>query len=289
MPRRAAAQPSLFLSLIALFMTRLVITPLVLLLTILATVTSFATPPVQYGQDRRDYWKGQASTTAAADVLIGSHSGDADPAAEGWLLDLAGVGTSSGPTDDGGTPVWTIVDTSTEVGSALWYRIPLTPGDLSTALSSGWRVRTELRVENATGAGETQFFGFLTGSVALQAHLKAEPNGDATIRLVEGFPPFSGPTFTVPGGAVAYHSYELVSDGVSGTASLLIDDTEVYTGYDGFPFGSANGARFGCGTSTATGTVHVKSVEFRIASTETAVYFPAVQSASWGRVKATFR
>ena len=229
------------------------------------------------------------STAVAAEVLVGSHAGDADPTTEGWLLDLAGVGTTSGPTNDAGTAVWTIEDTSTALGSAHWYRRQLEPADLTTALSSGWRVRTELRVENAAGEGETQFFGFLSGAVAFQAHLKAESNGDATIRLVEGFPPFSGPTFVVPGGALAYHSYEMASDGASGTASLLIDGGLVHTGYDGFPFGAVNGARFGCGTSPATGTIHVKSVEFRVGAAGAVSANAAVESAAWGRVKATFR
>lgn len=229
-----------------------------------------------------------ATSSSAAETLIGAHTGDADPTTEGWSLDFEGPGCTAGPQNDAGTAVWTIVDDSTELNSALWYRKQLDPADLTVALSSGWRVRVELRVENAPGAGETQFFGFLSGSTAFQVHLNAEANGDATVRVVEGYPPFSGPTFVVPGGASAYHSYELSSDGTSGLASFSIDDVVVHTGYDGFPFGAANGARFGCGTSAATGTNHVRSVQFWIASSAVSAT-PQVRSATWGEVKAGYR
>jgi hypothetical protein len=180
------------------------------------------------------------SGTVSAAVLVGSHVGDTDPTTEGWTPDLAGPGTSAGPTNDAGIPVWSIADSSSALESARWYRQPLTPADLATALTSGWRVRAELRVENAAGQGETQFFGFVTGSVAFQVHLRAEANGDATARVVEGYPPFTGPTFVVPGGASSNHRYELVSDGASGTAAFVIDGVEIHSGYDGLPFGSAN-------------------------------------------------
>ncbi|MEZ5065948.1 MAG: hypothetical protein R3B81_14540 [bacterium] len=223
---------------------------------------------------------------ASADTLVGVHSGAADPVTEGWVQDLAGPGTSSGPADDGGTAAWVITDGSQAGGSANWYRWTPDPAHLAAALSSGWRVRAVLRVTNANGAGETQFFGFLTGSVAFQVHLKAEAGGDVTARLLEGYPPFSGPTFTAVGGG--YHTFELVSDGASGTASFLIDGSTVHTGYDGLPFGSAGGgARFGCGTSEATGVVFVSSVEFSIASDAVSVGAP--EDLAWSRVKGLHR
>ncbi|GJM44278.1 MAG: hypothetical protein DHS20C21_11200 [Gemmatimonadota bacterium] len=230
-----------------------------------------------------------AASAAPAETLMGSHVGSADPGTEGWTLDLAGVGATSGPLNDGGTPVWFVEDTSTEINSALWYRWQLAPDDLTTALSSGWRVRTELRAANSSGGGESQFFGFLTGSVAFQAHFRAETNGDLTVRLVEGFPPFSGPTYVVAGGALTYHSYELISDGISGTASLWIDGIETHTGYDGLAFGGTNGARFGCGTSGATGTVYVKSVDVWIADSVPVSVSPSFETAGWGELKARFK
>jgi len=226
---------------------------------------------------------------ASAETLAGAHSGDADPISEDWNLDFAGPGASSGPTNDGGILVWSIHDTLETLNSALWYRFQLAPADLAVALASGWRIRAEARAENDPGHGETQFFGFVTGSVAFQVQLRAETNGDMTVRLLEGFPPFSGPTFVVSGGALTYHAYDLASDGASGTASLSIDDVEVHSGYEGVPHGSANGARFGCSTSEATGTIHMKSIELWIASQGAVSVGSGVESDTWGRVKSVFR
>ena len=227
------------------------------------------------------------SSVASAETLVGSHSGATDPVAQGWIEDLAGTGTFAGGVNDGGTPAWVVTDASTAVGSARWYRWELPPGHLAEALSTGWRVRADLRVANGTGAsaGQTQFFGFVTGSVAFQVHLRADSTG-VTARLLEGYPPFSGPTYFVAG--LGYHTYELASDGVSGTASLSIDGNEVHTGYDGLPFGSSNGARFGCATSEVTGTVYASSVELWLASDAVAVG-DHVEPSGWGRIKTLFR
>jgi hypothetical protein len=229
-----------------------------------------------------------SATAAPAETLVAAHAGSADPVTEGWMLDFPGVSTTSGPLNDGGTPVWFIDDASLDLNSARWYRVQLAPAQLTAANASGWRLRLELRPLNAAGQGETQFFGFLSGAVAFQIHFNAETNGDVTVRVVESYPPFAGPTYTIPGGALAYHVYELRSDGASGTASLWIDDVLVHSGYDGFPYAVPNGARWGCGTSAAVGTVYVKSVEFWIADVAVSVD-TAVEAASWGRVKAGFQ
>jgi len=228
-----------------------------------------------------------AAAAAPAETLVAMHAGSSDPVTEGWMLDYSGVSTSSGPLNDGGTPVWFIDDASLDLNSARWYRVQLSPAQLTAANASGWRMRLELRVLNAAGQGETQFFGFLSGTTAFQIHFNAETNGDMTVRVVESYPPFAGPTYTVPGGAQTYHAYELRSDGASGTASLYIDDVLVHAAYDGFPYAVPNGARWGCGTSAAMGTVYVKAVEFWIADGAVSVG-AEMEAASWGRVKAGF-
>lgn len=109
---------------------------------------------------------GLLSTARAAVVL--SHSGDADPAAEGWTLVSKKPDLHSGEAvDDGGTPAWKIQDSEVvSSGAGSWYYrgdVALTSQNIDDLLTQGWAMRANLRVDDSAASGYDETPGLTPG------------------------------------------------------------------------------------------------------------------------------
>jgi hypothetical protein len=90
------------------------------------------------------------STGYGNPVILYQHAGSTAPTTEGWSV-LISPGTSAGPINDSGTPVWSISNSSEEQ-YGFYSAVPTAAEVLAASL--GWSLKITLRV--AWGDGSTR-------------------------------------------------------------------------------------------------------------------------------------
>jgi len=135
-------------------------------------------------------------------------------------------------TGDGGYDAWQVQG----IGGIGYYYKPV---DYSAAFVEGWRITARMRLVSGTGAAGV---GLNPGGdkPRFDVHLSAS-GADAVISLFG-----SSLSYTVSGGANAWHLVDLVYDPTTARANLLIDGVERLTGYEGTFYANENrGLLFG--------------------------------------------
>ncbi|MGE0857895.1 MAG: hypothetical protein AB7I01_06525 [Gammaproteobacteria bacterium] len=205
-----------------------------------------------------------AQPALAADVRH-QHLGQADPVNEGWSRVGEHAQVVYGPVQDGDITAWRVDDNSTASGSTTSYLRTPSADDIADGNTSGWALRLRLRVANLSDAIDFSVFGeYSTGVTRYVLAFGSNAAGDALVRLHDGV---SNQVYTVPGGALGYHLYELVYDPARARATLRVDGvTTAFTEYAGFAAGSVP-ARviFGAGQSTSTGEGRYQLVAWEVA------------------------
>jgi hypothetical protein len=164
-------------------------------------------------------------------VIVGQHSGAADPASEGWTQLAVGTSVATGPVvgDSGGFDAWSVNDTSTTDSRA--YRHALSFADTQQALSQGFIERARLRVVGApTTTNGSVALTVLTSLLGFDIKIGCEADGDPILKLQND----SGTTsLTAQGAGGGYHLFELTYNPATQLADLRLDSQHLadYAGY----------------------------------------------------------
>ena len=225
-----------------------------------------------------------ATQMAAAEAaVVFSHSGNADPTTEGWVVEpsFAPFGRpSSGPlTGDLGLDAWSIDDNLTTIGSNWFYTQSPDAAQNSQASTNGWTLRARLRVvdsPDAVGNAGSIILEYANGVTDYRLALGAEADGDPIVLLWDGGVSSDGTTatgtsFTLQGGGSGYHLYELVYKPVAGAADLFIDGVLRVSNFTGVASSTFNRVAWGSASSSDTGQSNWNLVEWEV----TAVPLPA--------------
>jgi hypothetical protein len=163
-------------------------------------------------------------------IIVSQHTGDADPATEGWTPQEFGSGVTTGPViADGMFDAWSVNDQGTSGGRA--YRSILSSVDAQKALNGGFVQRARLRVVNpSTLPDGVVAVEFLTSSIAFLLSIGSEADGDPILWLQND----SGATaLTAQGAGGGYHLYELIYDPATQLADVRLDGQHL-ADYPGF-------------------------------------------------------
>jgi len=157
------------------------------------------------------------ASSANASLILASHSGQTDPATEGWSA-FAG-GASSGGINDAGTDAWQI--STTPGAQYLFYLADQNVTDMNNALTTtGWRLSAKVKVETGVASGGPGDIHMQVGfgaSTLWVVIFGREADGDQTVY------DYDGNVAYVSSGGVMYHQYDLVYNPATGKASLLVD------------------------------------------------------------------
>ncbi|MGE9289396.1 MAG: hypothetical protein ACQKBT_00310 [Puniceicoccales bacterium] len=189
----------------------------------------------------------------AATVFI-EHSGATDPTTEGW----SASGTSS--LGSATTGAWSVDDDSTT--AALLYIESLASADEVEANSTGWELSVTLQVTDTNNSADlTRYVDYVDSinDARWGMDFGSTAEGYLTVSLRS-----SALSYTFNDGD--YHSFSLVYDSVSGTASLFADggSSAILSGYEGMDAGSISTGliRWGSSSSGATGSADYSAVAF---------------------------
>jgi hypothetical protein len=153
--------------------------------------------------------------------VVASHAGLADPASEGWTAEGPAVDVALGPVvNDLGFDAFAIDDNASSTEAWRAYTRALTPDEMCWARTTGFRLRSRLRVVNTPdtpdGSLTLSFFDSLN---LFELRVGSALNNDPIVGL-------SGPNITLTGLGGGYHLYEMVYDPVSRTVDLFVDGVE---------------------------------------------------------------
>jgi len=208
------------------------------------------------------------SPAVASAATVYTHAGSTSPSQEGWTYFTTGGGQSQSAVGTGGPGdplAWNLTDAGTG-GASAQIRI-LSQQQVQDALSYGWSLETQVRVNRIAGPGIEDGAMGVAFQPAPQLGtlfgfwLKSDALGNA---LVDPYPG-GGTTYAV--GSGGYHTYRLESDGPSGTATLLVDGIVVATGQTGQSgiLPGFNGAiGFGSLSTPRHGSIDVASFNFTV-------------------------
>jgi hypothetical protein len=196
---------------------------------------------------------GVMSTSHAA-VLI-DHNGSTDPTTEGWSFFTSGPAAATGPINDAGTNAWFTDDNNS---SALGgYALNITPSQALDARTNGWVMRTTAREADPNANYSSTAIEFRDGVSAFQVRIGSDSVGDPVVWA-------GSSSYTLIGGAGAFHDFAVVFDPVSLTADVFADGLEIIPNWTGGSAGSLNRIFWGAGSSSATGEGRFAYVDFEI-------------------------
>ncbi|MCU0670438.1 MAG: hypothetical protein MUF70_13975, partial [Myxococcota bacterium] len=127
---------------------------------------------------------GSCAQSVAGGVML-AHTGQADPATEGWTLEGAGTDVLEGPIGDGGVDAWTIDDASTAAGSLRSYGYAPPPDVMCWARNAGLRLRARVRIPDALDSpfDSSIFFSFTDSQRTHELRLGSSATGKPIARL----------------------------------------------------------------------------------------------------------
>ncbi len=194
--------------------------------------------------------------------VVVSHAGLTDPTTEGWTADGPGTGVTVGPiAGDLGYDAFFVNDAAAVSGGWRTYVQNLSPDEMCWARTSGFTLRSRVRVANTSdftdGAVTMSFFDSLR---LYELRLGSNGSNDPIASV-------SGSSVTLTGVGAGYHLYEMVYDPATKTVDLLVDGIERLSNRPGVTvvvrppnvtFGSANTG------SSGTGEGRYALVEFEL-------------------------
>jgi hypothetical protein len=200
--------------------------------------------------------------------LVFQHSGSTDPVSEGWLPSSnlgSPVGDiTAGPINDSGTQAWYVDDSSTAIGSTLFYGQSPTENQINEAKSSGWVLSIQLRVVDAPDSPDTSVFAaYRYDNTDYHLAFGAEADGDPIVRLLTASND-TGIDYTLQNSGGGYHLYQLVYDPVASSADLFVDGVERLSDYTGYSLSTSPVVLWGGGASTSTGHGNYNSVQLDV-------------------------
>jgi hypothetical protein len=175
-------------------------------------------------------------TTGAA-TLARERTGLANPTTVGFVSNGSPVGSPVSNDGGSGLDAWQVAGSSGGDG----YNSVLTEQEKAAAYARGWRLTATIRAVSGSGFANVAFG---PGRKRFDINLVKTAGGDTLVRLNTSITPLAGLEYLIAG--TAYHTYELVFDPSSQTATLLVDGVVRLTGYAGHSeFNSDYGPWFG--------------------------------------------
>jgi len=221
---------------------------------------------------------------SAGHAAIALHTGQTDPVTEGWtkFRPFSSVDTFPVADDLGlGIDAWSIDDNAGfgPPGHDGVYGQLLTPGQISTVESLGWRYGVRMRiVDSELGVTHDSIMASVIDSThTYTMQFGRTATGKPLVMVTTGED--VGPTFEVNDLNNSYHLYELLFSPVSDSASLYVDgilQTSGYTGRLGADLGTGTGAtgniNFGSTSNNFTGQANYASVTFDSVPEPSSIY-----------------
>lgn len=210
---------------------------------------------------------------------IALHSGNTDPATEGWTyVTSPGSVVSTGPvTNDRGTgtDAWFVDDSgmTPDVDNGN-YQTVFTSNQITDAFTQGWRMSANLRAVYTAGEGggtlsDSISMIFNSGDKVFAVNIVGqEGNPDVTLYLEDGA---SGLPISLPGIGDGYHLYEMEFDPQAASATVLVDGIARLTGFSGADSAAPAQFRFGSTDTRDSGRGNYNLVEFEIFDSPTTV------------------
>jgi hypothetical protein len=192
---------------------------------------------------------GSLGFTTGTAAIARERIGNTNPSTAGFI---AVGGPGGGPVSDNGVDAWQVIGGAGGDG----YGYALLEAEKVAAYSNGWRLTAVARVLNGNGFANVDFGN---GRRRFDINLIKTGDGNTLVRLNNSVPPGPSPEYTVQG--TDYHTYELVFDPTTQTATLFIDGVPRLTGYAGHTnFIGDFGPWFGA----TSGTVNHNLIRFEI-------------------------
>ncbi len=218
---------------------------------------------------------GWFASVTQGEVLY-EHTGNTDPATEGWIVSN-NSNLEAGPvTNDQGFDAWFVRDNSTTASNFI-HQIP-TLEQTQEAWAKGWALRARLRVvesleQNAGGLVFVEYNSLLPGNLRrFSLAFVNETDGDTTVVAYNGSNDIfngvlTGPRFTLEGSNGGYHLYEWVFDPTTATADLFVDGVERISDWAGHQRSVnvvSSRVGWGSGGSISLGEANYNFIQFEI-------------------------
>ena len=198
------------------------------------------------------------------------------PAGGGWSLitNLTPLPTV-GPVSDAGQNAWNVNDNT---GASLRYGIDLGMSEVDSLSTTGWTLSARMRFVAGDTGNVSQQIDFINGAERYLLLLDIDSAGqELTIRhfgtavAADGMTTlthFIDPTTVATGAsALAYHDYAIIFDPDTDLVQLFIDDTLIYSDWEG----QANTSRYirwGAGSSSGRGNANWQVVDLSPPATD---------------------
>lgn len=217
-------------------------------------------------------------TAQAHASLVFAHSGNSDPATEGWSVEASfaacGRPTTSAVSNvqHSGYDAWSIDDNLTTIGSNWTYAQTATTVANYLARAAGWTLRTLPRLSDAPDAAGNAGAVMLEYGNSLTDYrlaLGAEADGAPIVLLrdggvTDGGIVVTGTSFTLQGGCADFHLYEMIYYPGADSVDLLIDGVECIRNYAGCNNPIFNRIAWGSGNNSDTGQSNRILVEWQV-------------------------
>jgi len=207
---------------------------------------------------------------AYAEVLV-RHEGSALPLEQCWLLGGDGIDVAQGAVSDDGVDAWFIDDNSEEGGSTLAYRWMLTQEQADEGNSIGWTLAARLRIVELPdgpliGAPSgSPGISYRDGTTLWQVHFGSQDSADPAALLLTDCCTHNTNGILIPLDDAGYHLFELVYDPAGESVSVCVDGLECASGWQGFPWTTANPhVVWGAFSTADTGHANFNLVQFAI-------------------------
>ena len=199
---------------------------------------------------------GSCSQSVPGGIVV-SHAQNHDPATEGWTVEGAGTGVTTGPVVDQDFDAWAVDDNSTAAGSSRSYAYFPSPDVMCWARTSGFTLRAKVRVVDLPDAVDgSVLVAFSDSAQVFELRLGQTGTGHPIVWV-------SGTSVTLGNLDSGYHVYELIYDPATATVDLKVDGTEVLSNRPGLAQNVAPPrVRFGSAYDFGSGQGNYAFVEF---------------------------
>lgn len=180
-------------------------------------------------------------THAARAEIIIDHTGNLNPATEGWNSFLfTPIGSNAGAiTNDNGNDAWQIGKTDPFASGG--YQYALTSDDLENGPAHllPWAVTVDLRVVNTNDTPDYAVSVlFSVGTKRFDMVFGDQADGDPIVSLVSSFAndgqhPFAAQSYTLENAGPGYHTYKLLYNPTTTNADLYVDGILRIQGFQG--------------------------------------------------------
>lgn len=175
-------------------------------------------------------------------------------------LGIASFGENLSFTTPAITPnAWQIDDGTINAG-VLQYQTNLTPAQVASALTNGWRYSLVSRMISDSGSAATHSLAFGDGTRRFYVFFDLDGAGQLTAQLL------GDNTYTLAGAATAtnYFTHELIYNSVTSNATYRVNGAVIALWPGQISVGQANQVMWGANSSTGRGVMNFHRAEFEI-------------------------